>query len=868
MQCSRRAGTQKACSGLHSENQHSPSSSYRGFMRDPGGRGWYHGKRRMQIDFTCGKRIVFDFNKEIASRKVRQGLFKTAFALLFLVVSGLVSMGRAAPREERNATLPVDFNRDVRPILSDRCFHCHGPDSATREADLRLDLEENAKADLGGYAAVVAGDPDVSELIRRIRSEDESELMPPADSHKELSPEEIELLVRWVREGAVWSLPWAYVPPIRHIPPAPSRAEGAKNWIDRFIVARLAQERLQPSPTADRVTLVRRLSFDLTGLSPLPEEVDRFVEDERPDAYQRLIDRLLASPHFGERMAIYWLDLVRFADTVGYHGDQTHNIWPYRDYVIRAFNENKPLDVFTHEQLAGDLLDKSSLDQRIASGYNRLLQTTHEGGLQLKEYRAIYLADRVRNVSQVWLGATMGCAQCHDHKYDPISTQDFYSMGAFFADLDDEMHLNRKGNKKFDSLPTPRDPEIEVLGAYQRLRLSQLQDELAKLDPALADERVIELTAAIKKISSQKTLTMISGSAVPRQVRILPRGNWMDESGPLVEPTVPSFLGKIEASDGQRATRLDLARWLTNTEKGVGGLTARVMVNRLWYLMFGRGIAPVLDDFGGQGEPPEYPELLDNLAVEFVESGWDVKHMLRLIATSQAYRQSSVASPELIQHDPYNRLVARQSQFRISAEMVRDTALRVGGLLETDLGGPSVKPYQPTGHYRNLNFPKRKYTHDTNRQQWRRGLYVHWQRQFLHPMMKAFDAPGREECTAQRPRSNTALAALTLLNDPTFVESARAFAAGLLAETGDFDSRLAQAFRQAMSRLPSETERQMFHDVYQTHHRYYRSHPDDAQQLLEVGMHEISGELGAVELASWTGVTRILLNLSETTTRN
>ena len=808
-------------------------------------------------------------NRRFERRRVAQWLLGLVLTLFFLAAWGFAPTCRAERVEEPSHSLPVDFNRDVRPILSDRCFHCHGPDSATREADLRLDVEENAKADLGGYAAVVPGDPDASSLVLRILSEDESELMPPADSHKELSPAEIELLVRWVREGAEWSLPWAYVPPIRHQPPTPPGTEAAGNWIDHFIQARLEQERLQPSPVADRVTLVRRLSFDLTGLPPLPEEVDRFVEDEIPGAYQRLIDRLLASPHFGERMAIYWLDLVRFADTVGYHGDQTHNIWPYRDYVIRAFNENKPLDVFTHEQLAGDLLDKPNLDQQIASGYNRLLQTTHEGGLQLKEYRAIYLADRVRNVSQVWLGATMGCAQCHDHKYDPITIRDFYSMGAFFADLDDEKHLSRKGGgKTFDSLPTPRDPEIKVLGAYQRVHLSQLQSELAKLDPASANERVTELTAAIKEIASKKSLTMISESTAPRQVRILPRGNWMDESGPLVESTVPGFLGKLETNNGQRATRLDLARWLTDTEKGVGGLTSRVMVNRLWYLMFGRGIAPVLDDFGGQGEPPEYPELLDNLAIEFVESGWDVKHMLRLIASSQVYRQSSVASPALIQRDPYNRLVARQSQFRISAEMVRDTALRVGGLLETDLGGPSVKPYQPTGHYRHLNFPKRKYTHDPNRQQWRRGLYVHWQRQFLHPMMKAFDAPGREECTAQRPRSNTALAALTLLNDPTFVEAARSFAADLLAETGDFDSRLSKAFRRAMSRLPSERERQKFHEVYQTHHRYYQSHPDDAQQLLAVGRHEIPAEFDAVELASWTGVTRILLNLSETTTRN
>jgi len=633
-------------------------------------------------------------------------------------------------------------------------------------------------------------------------------------------------------------------------------------------LSRLEEERLEPSPAADRVTIARRLSFDLTGLPPLPEEVDLFVKDETPDAYQRLVDRLLVSPHFGERMAIYWLDLVRFADTVGYHGDQTHNIWPYRDYVIQSFNDNKPFDLFTREQLAGDLLENADVDQRIASGYNRLLQTSHEGGVQLKEYRAIYMADRVRNVSQVWFGATMGCAQCHDHKYDPITTRDFYSMGAFFADVDDEGHLAKTVGENMNTLPSPRHPEIEVLGAYQRIRLHQLRDQLAQIDPATASERFAELNEQIEKLAAEKSRTMITKSVSPRQVRILPRGNWLDESGSLVEPHAPTFLGEIETKGGRRATRLELARWLTDVDSGVGGLTARVMVNRLWYLMFGRGIAPVLDDFGGQGEPPEHPELLDNLAVEFVESGWNVKHMLRMIAMSQAYRQSSVASAELTQRDPYNALVGRQAQFRISAEMVRDAALQVSGLLEANVGGPSVKPYQPAGHYRHLNFPERKYSHDADRQQWRRGLYVHWQRQFLHPMMKAFDAPRREECTAQRSRSNTALAALTLLNDPSFIESAKAFAASLLEEAEDFDTRLNVAFRRAVSREPSQQERQMLEEVYRSHHRYYQSHSGDVERLLAVGLHDVSEVGNSVELASWTGVTRILLNMSETTTRN
>ncbi len=784
-----------------------------------------------------------------------------------LVACYLVTSARGQQNNSEQAV--VDYNRDVRPILSDKCFFCHGPDSTHREADLRLDLENSAKADLGGYAAVVPGEAASSELIARITSADEP--MPPIDSGKQLTAEEIDTLRKWIDQGAEWSEAWTYVAPRRHAVPTVEDEEWPLNWVDRFVLSRLQAEQLQPSPTADRVTLLRRLYFDLVGLPPKPAEVAEFISDTSSDAYEKVVDRLLASPHYGERMAMYWLDLVRFADTVGYHGDQPHNIWPYRDYVIHAFDSNMPFDQFTREQLAGDLIPEPTTDQIIASGYNRVLQTSHEGGVQLKEYRAIYLADRVRNVSQVWMGATLGCAQCHDHKYDPLSTEEFYSLGAFFADIDDEQHLRRDGNINLNLQPSPRPPELDVLSYYQRSRLAALDKLIASQDGNLDKALLVSLQAERDSIAKAKQRTMVSKASVPRVVRVLPRGNWLDESGPIVEPNVPEiFNAPIEPSAGSRASRLDLANWLVDPDEA-GGFTARVMANRFWYLLFGNGIAGVLDDFGGQGEPPVHPELLDNLAVEFMENGWDVKHMMKLLVMSRTYRQSSLDSPVLRERDPHNRLLARQSRYRLPAEMVRDAALDISGLLVKKLGGPSVKPYQPAGLYRHLNFPTREYEQDNDQRQWRRGLYVHWQRQFLQPMMKAFDAPSREECTAQRSRSNTPLAALVLLNDPTFVEAARVFATSVLAEASEADTPamlINRMFERAVSRPVEEAELQLLEELLDSQLDYYAKNLRSARALTSIGLTSPALQSDDQALAAWTVVARAVLNMNETLSRN
>ena len=754
---------------------------------------------------------------------------------------------------------PIDFNRDVRPILSDKCFFCHGPDDKHREADLRLDqpLRSETKP---------------RELLRRITTTEPDEQMPPEKSGKKLSAAEVATLRRWVEQGAKWQTHWAYVAPIKHESPRVADETWPANWIDRFVLARLEREQLKPAPDADRITLVRRLSFDLRGLPPTLDEV-------ATNDYEKLVDQFLASDAFGERMAVWWLDLVRYADTVGYHGDQEHHISPYRDWVIDAFIDNMPFDRFTQAQLAGDLVGWDSIptvsaqpggrdgiptyertDDLIASGYNRLLQTSHEGGVQAKEYLAMYAADRVRNLSGVWLGGTVGCAQCHNHKFDPYTAKDFYSLAAFFADLDEAAHL-KKGS---DASPTVRAPELRLPTKRERARAEKMT----------ADERT--------KFEKSARLTMISSAIEPREMRILPRGNWLDDSGLIVTPAVPEFLGRLDTGD-RRATRLDLAHWLTDPKNGVGLLTARVMVNRFWMLMFGEGLCRSLEDFGAQGQSPDHPELLDRLAHEFVDSGWNVKHVLKLIAMSRAYRQASGnqhdAQASGQSADDSDLSLARrakvalaslhQSRFRLPAEFIRDNALSISGLLVNEVGGPSVRPYQPAGYYKYLNFPKRDYAADKDSKQWRRGVYVHWQRQYLHPMLKAFDAPRREECTAARPRSNTPLAALALLNDPTFVEAAKAFAARILKEGGNSDeSRITFAFRLATSRTPDEDEQSVLLSLLADARRDYSQDESSTQKLLAIGLTPSASNVSANEIAAWTTVARALLNLYETTTRN
>ncbi len=809
-----------------------------------------------------------------------------ASAAAALVVACLVSSA-AADR------IP-DFNRDIRPLLSHNCFACHGPDEHDRRGGLRLDDRDAAVAELeSGSRAIVPGHPEESELVARLHQTDPDVVMPPPESNHVLTAEQKQLLAAWIAAGAPYAPHWAYVGPRRHGPPAVKDASWSINWIDPFVLARLEAEGIAPAHDADPLTLMRRATFDLTGLPPSPAEVEEYLADIRPDRYERLVDRLLVSPRHAERLAAWWLDIVRYADTVGYHGDQPHSISPYRDWVIKAFLDDVPFDRFTELQLAGDLVGpregEHAEDPMLASAYNRLLQTTHEGGLQAKEYRAIYQADRIRNVSGAWMGATVGCAQCHDHKYDPYTAADFYRLGAFFADIDDERHLKDAGfgKQNLNSLPTIRSPEIAIVGPFERPRAEQLEAEIHSLesrlpplvlppwaqpsepepDALVADRK--RLDALTKERSSlDRELMITKALAEPRTVRILPRGNWMDDSGDMVEPAIPAFLGTLKAA-GTRPTRADLARWLVTPVKagGIGEFTARVTANRIWAVFFGAGLCQSLGDFGGQGELPDHPELLDELALEFMGHDWSIRDLVRTIVTSRAYRMPSAASPDLLARDPDNRLLVRQGRWRLPAENIRDTVLAASGLLVERLGGASVHPYQPAGYYRHLNFPQREYQPDDDDCQWRRGLYVHWQRMFLHPQLLAFDAPTREECTAVRMRSNTPKAALVLLNDPTFVEAARKLAELAIKNGGSDDEKLAFLWKRTLSRAPDTEELTLARGLLARRRADYSADPKAAAELLAVGIAPRDKNLDERELAAWAATSRAVLNLHEAIAR-
>ncbi|MEM9352931.1 MAG: PSD1 and planctomycete cytochrome C domain-containing protein [Planctomycetota bacterium] len=768
--------------------------------------------------------------------------------------------------------IAVSFNEDIRPILADRCYACHGP--GEQQSELRLDNFESATE-----WAIVPHDAESSEVLARVLSDEPGYRMPPEEANKpSLSPEEVDTLRRWIDEGAEYQPHWSYRPVTRPEPPTVENKGWPLNPIDRFLLARLEAEGVEPSPRADKATLVRRLYLDLTGLPPTQPQIDTFLQDYSGDAYERLVDELLASPRHAERMATWWFDLVRFATTVGYHGDQDQAVAPYRDYVLKAFHENMPFDQFTVEQLAGDLLtptgDRSvDLWRLVATCYNRILQSSHEGGIQDGEYRAKMLADRVRNVSEAWLGSSMGCAECHDHKFDPITQADFYRMGAFFADVDQHGSFEAIGK---NTLPTRRPPEILAwtLPLYEKMQkiqrsIAEVEKDLVGTLPSNYQQRhtdFIQLKKRLIDMERKFQPVMVTRAVEPQTIRVLPRGNWMDNSGEEVQPAVPAFFASSQSPSDARLTRLDLAHWITSPENP---LTSRVTTNRLWRLYFGAGLSKEMLDVGAQGESPSHPQLLDWLAAEFIESGWDVRHMVRLMVTSRAYRQASLPHPELEESDPENRLLARQNRYRLEAEQVRDGALQAAGLLTHQLGGGFAKPYQPTGYYGQLNFPERTYGHSVGSQQYRRGVYTHWQRQFLHPWLLAFDAPTREECTAGRTISNTPSAALVLLNDPTYAEAARVFAARILQESPvNDDGRLRWAWREATGRPPTTPEVQQLAALLAEHRGHFSSDPEAAAKLVAIGQAPAAAGIAADELAAWTSVARVVLNLSETITRN
>ena len=750
----------------------------------------------------------------------------------------------------------VEFNRDIRPILSAHCFACHGPDGNKRKAELRLDVREVALQ----KNAIVPGDADASAVIQRIVHQDPDERMPPTEAKKPLDAKQIDLLRRWVASGAEYAPHWAWVPPTCPKLPQVENDKWVVNPIDTFVLARLQKEKLQPSPQADPRTLIRRLSFDLTGLPPTRSEIAAYLADASPLAYEKLVERLLSSSRYGERMAQQWLDLARYADSDGYHDDTTRAMWPFRDYVIKSFNDNKPFDVFTREQIAGDQIPNATLEQQMGSAFHRNGPTSSEGGADPEEYRVKYAVDRVNTTATVWLGVTLQCTECHDHKFDPFTKRELYQLFAFFDQV--------PGDHLFRGLYAP--PSIPVPNGEQQEKLREWDDRIASLEKHTGDnEEWISTQLADARngrdafAMSLPKLRIMQDSPERQPTHILIRGDFR-RKGDQVQPGVPALLPDLPTA---ATPRLALAEWLNDPENP---LPARVVVNRFWAMLFGTGIVATANDFGSQGDWPSHPELLDWLAVEFIESGWDIKHMLTLMVTSATYRQSSAASEHLVLTDPSNRLLARGPRIRLPAETIRDNALAISGLLNEKHGGPSVRPYQPAGLWMEMSYGNsagKAYEQDHGDSLYRRGLYTFWKRSILNPSLAAFDAPIREECTVSRPVTNTPLQAFVTLNDVAFVEAARVFAERILREGGtSTESQIRFAMEVALARPPSPSELSILDTLLRYMSKHYGSHPDASRKIITAGEWPVANDIDPVTLAAWTSVAQMIMNLDETLT--
>jgi mono/diheme cytochrome c family protein len=820
---------------------------------------------------------------------------------------------------------PVDYLRDVKPVLAKNCFQCHGPDK--QQARLRLDTRTFMLKGGKTGPAVVAGHSDESRLIDAVTHAAGAPAMPPkADP---LSAKDIAALRAWIDAGArapadeapelpIGKRHWAFQPVKRPEPPAVKDAAWCRNAIDRFVLARLEKAKIEPSPEADRVTLLRRLSLDLTGLPPSLKEIDDFVKDTRPDAYEKVVERLLDSPHYGERWARHWLDLARYADSNGYSIDAPRSIWKYRDWVIDALNKDLPFDQFAIQQLAGDLLPNATVEQTVATGFHRNTQINEEGGIDLEQFRIESVVDRVNTTGTVFLGLTVGCCQCHDHKFDPLAQKDYYQLFAFFNSCDEptlelatpeqlkkrrEVQTTISGlEKRLKTLDhdgaqravawegglTPEAkamlPEkvqailaIAVNGrspAQAQALLAEFRkfDQVPHLTAAIGDpwssvsnlniltlRRSLEqeISATKKELPAVPTTLVVRERATPRQTHILLGGDFT-RKGAVVAPGVPSVLPPLPARE--KLNRLDLAKWIVDPKNP---LTARVTMNRVWQAYFGVGIVETENDYGTQGTPPTHPELLDYLASEFVARKWSLKDMHRLVVTSATYRQASRARPELAAVDPGNRLLARQSRLRLDAEVIRDSALAACGLLTPTVGGPSVYPPQPPGVYNFTQVP-REWKASTGPDRYRRGLYTFLWRSAPYPGLTVFDAPDGGSACTRRNRSTTPLQALTLLNDQAYLELAQGLAARILKKEGTDQDRLALGFRLCTARKPSDKELAVLKGLLDRQREAFAADPRQARALVP---EKLPPGVDAPEFAAWTAAARVLLNLDEFITR-
>jgi cytochrome c553 len=818
-----------------------------------------------------------------------------------LVLAGRWAKGQSpAPTKGR-----VQFARDIQPILATNCFTCHGPDEKTRKAGLRLDSAESSTKELkSGARAIVPGKSGSSELIARVFASSDDERMPPLKSQKHLKKAEKELLQRWIDEGAEYQPHWAFVAPRRAALPVVKTPGWTRNAIDTFVLARLESEGLEPTAEADRYALARRVSIDLTGLPPALADVDRFVNDPSVDAFEKYVDRVLAAPAFGERWAQVWLDLARYADSNGYANDNQRIIWKYRDWVIEAINKNMPFDRFTIEQLAGDLLPSPSQEQLVATGFHRNTLTNDEGGTDREEFRAAAVVDRVNTTMQVWMGLTAACAQCHDHKYDPISQEEYFRLYALFNQTEDNdqsdnrplvlvgqpevlkrkaeldakvMELDKQLSRpstELDEAQAKWEKEVEadklpakikpLVKAEPAKRTAAQKTELTKYFRSIAPELKAtrdDIAATKKELGALKVVTTPIMRELPqdkqRVTKIHIRGNFLSP-GKVVTPGTPAVFPPLPEGSPDR---LALAKWLVDP---ANPLTARVTINRLWEQVFGVGLVDTPEDWGIRSKLPLHPDLLDWLATEMIAQQWDVKQMLKLMVTSAAYRQSSKVTPALYERDPDNRLLARGPRFRSSAEVIRDQALFASGLLTAKLYGAPVRPPRPKMKLTAAFGGATDWDDSTGGDKYRRGLYTTWRRTSPYPSMTTFDAPSRNVCTVNRPRTNTPLQALVTLNDPVFVEAAQALARRVAKEGGATTADKATlAFRLCLTRQPREAELKRLVELYDKARAQYAASPKEALQMATMPLGPVPESLDTTDLAAWTVVSNVLLNLDE-----
>lgn len=763
-------------------------------------------------------------------------------AIIAVLIFVIESCGNSGSNQIASARLPdsVSYNFDIRPIFSDKCFACHGPDANKREAGLRLDIADsafNALKENPGAHALVAGTPELSEAYLRVTTKDSTRLMPPVESNLKLTPFEIQLIEKWIRQGAKYEKHWAFVPPKKAPLPTVENDKWPKNEIDYFILAELERRNLKVSEEADKERLLKRISFDLTGLPPTIEMMDAFLSDNSVNAYEKMVDKLMAAPQYGEKMALHWLDLARYADSHGYQDDGYRTQWPWRDWVIHAFNKNMHYDEFVTWQIAGDLLPDSSKEKLLATGFNRNHKITEEGGVIPEEYRSMYVTDRTDLFGKGLLGITLECAHCHDHKYDPFSMKEYYNVYAFFNNV--------------------REVGIEsVIGGPETYAKKPLME--------ITNEDVKTVLNFINKPDTSKLIVSIMGDLdTVRKTHILIRGNY-DSPGDEVQPGTPESILKF--SNDYPKNRLGLSKWLFDKDNP---LASRVYVNILWQEFFGRGIVKTSGDFGMQGELPTHPALLDWLAVDFREHGWDIKRLVKQMVMSATYKQSAIVTREALATDPENIYLARGPRYRIHAEFIRDVVLSSSGLLNSEIGGPSVKPYQPAGLWEGATSGRgllSVYKQDEGKELYRRGMYTLIKRTVPPPSMAIFDASNRDMCEVKRLRTNTPLQALVMMNDPTVLEASRVLAGKLLAEKTDVKEKVTKAFRMIVCRIPTDKEVEVLTNYFNK--EVNQIEEATAGKILRIGQSPLPANEDRKKLAALMRVVSTIYNLEEAITKS